>query len=449
MHELYTIKTNRQDMPEHKLTKGNDFIKGIKDLGNLLGYHVEFESPVSPEKEISPAVDIAWYKEENQKFPLFIFEIESSASNGMVYNPLKVFSKKNEQFEKPLFFFQIVLRGGQDSSRIEDLKNQFGNYNYRIYRTAELEEKKLILDILDQHRRLTQELDIINLANYLVAAKWIDIDIEQVSNHIVSLEFEKNSGDLLSSFVVLSSIDKSFIPITLNLLENIHIDFFSNLNRVNYKTYLGNSWCFPIHLGMIYSNIDDLYKREKIINQLQYWQEKNSYMTMIGPHFGLSHDYDEFLIWGSGGLFGLLSYLFYDNDEIRTYFAKELFKIIDKSKAEYKLSNLLWILHIIPISEKGKKLFHKAKTEFKSIGCFSIDSFRIPPFFNADEEWLEEIAEKNDSFPEFNELKKFAKPKEEIVGFERFSVASKFLSSDYISDEMIKEITAYNRIDSQ
>lgn len=431
-------------MPEHKLKKGIDFINGIKNLGNLLGYHVELETPVTTEKNNSLAVDIAWYKEENQKFPLFIFEIESSASNGMVYNPLKVFSKKNEQFEKPLFFFQIVLRGGQDSSRIEDLKNHFGNYNYRIYRTSESEEKKLILNILDQHRRLTQELDIINIANYLIDAEWIEIDIEQVANHIVSLEFEKNSGDLLSSFVVLSTMNKAFASLTLNLLEDIHIDFFSNLSRINYKTYLGNSWCFPIHLGMIYSSIDDLYKREKIVNQLKYWQEKNSYMTMIGPHFGLSRDYDEFLIWGAGGLFGLLSFLFYDNDEIRIYFAKELFKIIDKLKEEYKIINLLWVLHIIPVSEKGEKLFKRVKTEMKRIDCFSIDSFKTPPFFNADEEWLEEFTRKNDSFPKFNELQKYLKSINEIEGIERFKVACRFLSNDYISDEMIEQITAYN-----
>lgn len=433
-------------MPEHKLKNGIDFINGIKDFGNLLGYHVELETPVSPEKNISPAVDIAWYKEKNQKFPLFIFEIESSASSGMVYNPAKVFSKKNEQFEKPLFFFQIVLKGGQDSSRVEDLKNLFGNYNYRIYRTSKFEENKLILDVLDQHRRLTQELDIINLVNYLIAANWIEIDIKEVSNHIVSLEFEKNSGDLLSSFIVLSSVDKSFIPLTLSLLENIHVDFFSNLNRINYKTYLGNSWCFPIHLGMIYSSIDDLYKREKIIKQLKYWQEKNSYMTMIGPHFGLSQDYDEFLIWGSGGLFGLLSFLFYDNEDIRIYFAKELFKIIDKSKEELKMSNLLWVLHIIPISEKGEKLFKRVKTEMDKIGFFSVNSFKLPPFFNVDEEWLEEIADKNDSFPKFIDLQNSVKTNDEIEGLERFRVASNFLSSDNISEDMIKGITAYNNV---
>lgn len=433
-------------MPEHKLKKGIDFINGIKDLGKLLGYHVELETPVTPEKDNSPAVDIAWYKEENQKFPLFIFEIESSASNGMTYNPLKVFSKKNEQFEKPLFFFQIVLKGGQDSSRVEDLKNQFGNYNYRIYRTSELEDKKLILDVLEQHRRLTQELDIINLANYLNCAEWIEVDINEVSNHIVSLEFEKDSGDLLSSFVYLSSIDRVFIPRTLSLLENIHIDFFSNLNRINYKTYLGNSWCFPIHLGMIYCSIDDLYKREKIVNQLKHWQGKNSYMTMIGPHFGLSHDYDEFLIWGAGGLFGLLSYLFYDNDEIRVYFAEELFKIIDKSKSKYKIINILWIMHIVPVSEKGEKFFKKARTEMKDINCFSVESFRNPPFFNADEDWLEEFTRKNDTFPKFEELQRFSKQKNEVEGIERFKIASKYLSSDYISGDMIKQITAYNNV---
>lgn len=433
-------------MPEHKMKKGIDFINGIRDLGRLLGYHVELEIPVSTEKGNSPAVDIAWYKEENQKFPLFIFEIESSASNGMVYNPLKVFSKKNEQFEKPLFFFQIVLKGGQESSRIEDLKNQFGNYNYRIYRTSEFEEKKLILDVLEQHRRLTQELDIITLANYLVDSNWIDIDIKQVSNHIILLDFERSSGFLLSSFVALSSTNKIFIPLTVCLLENIHVDFFTNLNRINYQTYLGSSWCFPIHLGIIYSFTDDLYKKEKIISQLKYWQEKNSYLTMIGPHFGLSHDYDEFLVWCSGGLFGLLSFLFHDNYEIRIYFAKELFKIIDKSSEEYKIANLLWVLHIIPISEHGEKLFKKVKNEIKRIKCFSNDSFRIPPFLNADEEWIEEFTNKNDSFPEFNHLKILAESKNDTDRIEKIRIACMFLTNNYVTNEMIEGITEYSNV---
>lgn len=113
-------------MPEHKLKVGIDFIDGISQLGLILGYFVEIEKPIDSTKLISTAVDVAWFNGEKQKFPLFIFEIESSPTNSMTYNPMKVFSKKNETFEKPLFFFQIVLKGGQESSRIDDLVQEFG-----------------------------------------------------------------------------------------------------------------------------------------------------------------------------------------------------------------------------------------------------------------------------------------------------------------------------------
>jgi hypothetical protein len=427
-------------MPEHKLKKGIDFIEGIKELGNLLGYHVQFEKPISEEKNNSPAVDIAWYKEENQKFPLFIFEIESTASNGMAYNPMKVFSKKNEQFEKPLFFFQIVLKGGQDSSRIEDLKNQFGNYNYRIYRTSEDEDKKLVLDVLEQHRRLSQDLNVIELCNYLIGSSWINIDIELISKHIIYLEFEKNSGNLLSSFITLSSSNSVFINLTIQLLKEIHTDFFFNQNKINYQSYLGNTWCFPIHLGILYSSTNDLYTKEKISNKLKYWQEKNSYMTMIGPHFGLSRDYDEFLVWGSGGLFGLLSFLFHESDIMRLYFAKELFKIIDKSSSEYKIINLLWVLHIIPISDPGKGLFGKAMTELKKLKGFSYEALLKPPFLNADEEWIEQFQSQNDSIPDYKAFQQFVKSKKEIDRVEKVKTACKFLVCDYVTDEMIETI---------
>jgi hypothetical protein len=371
---------------------------------------------------------------------LFIFEIESTASNGMAYNPMKVFSKKNEQFEKPLFFFQIVLKGGQDSSRIEDLKNQFGNYNYRIYRTSEDEDKKLVLDVLEQHRRLSQDLNVIELCNYLIGSSWINIDIELISKHIISLEFEKNSGNLLSSFITLSSSNSVFINLTIQLLKEIHTDFFFNQNKINYQSYLGNTWCFPIHLGILYSSTNDLYTKEKISNKLKYWQEKNSYMTMIGPHFGLSRDYDEFLVWGSGGLFGLLSFLFHESDIMRLYFAKELFKIIDKSSSEYKIINLLWVLHIIPISDPGKGLFGKAMTELKKLKGFSYEALLKPPFLNADEEWIEQFQSQNDSIPDYKAFQQFVKSKKEIDRVEKVKTACKFLVCDYVTDEMIETI---------
>ena len=82
----------------------------------------------------------------------------------------------------------------------------------------------------------------------------------------------------------------------------------------------------------------------------------------------------------------------------------------------------------------------------KEINCFSIESFKIPPFFNAEEDWLKEFTGKNDTFPKFEELQRLSKQKNEIEGIERFKVASGYLSSDYISDDMIKQITGNNNV---
>lgn len=427
-------------MPEHKLVVGIDFIKGINELGLIMGYHIQTEHPVDNEKIKSPVVDVAWFKEENQKFPLFIFEVESSATNGMTYNPMKVFAKKNEKFEKPLFFFQVILKRVQESSRIEDLKGTYGTYNYRIYKIMNSESQIFLFDILEQHRRISHNLDIVNLFEFLIQSKWIDVDLVSLSVHIESLDFEKESGLLLSSYVLLASKYKEIIPIVFNYLRKIHQDFFSNLNKVNYSTYMGNTWCFPIHLGIINACSDDLYLKEKTITQLKYWQANNSYMTMIGPHFGLAQDYDEFLIWGAGGLFGILSFLYRENYDFRIYFAKELKKIIDKTILNYRICNLVWMLHIIPPIKQSEYLFNYIKKSILEIGGFSMVSFWNPPFLDNDENYIERFLKQKDKFPEFNEFISLNGSKIIPDNIERVQTACYLLTNNFIDDELNSKI---------
>lgn len=427
-------------MPEHKLETGINFIDGLNEIGLIMGYHVQTEQPVDTTKLNSPAVDLAWFKEENQKFPLFIFEVESSASNGMAYNPMKVFSKKNEKFEKPLFYFQLVLSGGQDSSRINDLKETYGTYNYRIYRIKTQERQCFLFDILEQHRRISQNLDITRLIRFLLESKWIEFDLTSLTNHIDSLDFEKESGLLLSSYILLASHYKELIPIASEYLRKIHVDFFSNLNKVRYNSYIGNTWCFPIHLGIIYASTDDLYTKDKAIKQLKYWQDNDSHLSMIGPHFGLSQDYDEFVIWGAGGLFGVLSSLFNDNFEMRFYFANQLKKIIDKTRPEYKIPNLLWLLHIIPPVEESKSFFNYSSKALKEIGSFSIESFWNPPFLNHDEDFIETFLKQSDKFFNFQDYIGLIKNKQMHDGVLGIQIACSLLTKDYYDDEMTKII---------
>ncbi len=426
-------------MSDHKLDIGINFIDGINKLGSILGYHTQTEKLVDMIKRNSPAVDLAWFKEENQKFPLFIFEVESSATNGMTYNPMKVFSKKNEKFEKPLFFFQLVLSGGQDSSRIDDLRETYGTYNYRIYRVSTYESQSFLFDILEQHRQISQNLDVIQLIRFLFESKWIDFDLFSLTNHIESLDFEKESGLLLSSYIFLASHYKELIPITVGYLRKIHTDFYSNLNKVRYSSYMGSTWCFPIHLGIIYASTEDLYTKDKALNQLKYWQNNKQHLSMIGPHFGLSQDYDEFIIWGAGGLFGVLSSLFYDNNA-RLYFANQLKKIIDETKLEYKIPNLLWLLHIIPPIEESKSFFEYVIRIIKEIGSFSLESFWNPPFLNHDEDYIDLFIQKSDSIFDFQDYIKLINGKQRRDNMLGIQIACSLLTNDYYDEEMNKNI---------
>ena len=121
-------------MADHKLLAGKQLIEGIAQLGVVLGYHIEKEFPVDqPIYGESPAVDVAWFSHKGNRFPLFIFEVESKASNGMTNNPLKIYAQENRVFEKPLFFFHVVAHGGLHSSRPRNLEAQYGKNNYRIY----------------------------------------------------------------------------------------------------------------------------------------------------------------------------------------------------------------------------------------------------------------------------------------------------------------------------
>lgn len=179
-------------MSFHKLERGQYYIEWIKALGKILEYHVQLELPVEHENlDRSPAVDIAWFKEKGQRFPLFIFEVESAATNAMAYNPLKVFSKRNEKFEKPLFFFQVIVNRGQSSSRVKDLREQFGSYNFRIYRFSTNEKQSFLFDVLAQHRRLSGKLKVSELFHFIIKDNWLGINLDELALHIEKLEFER------------------------------------------------------------------------------------------------------------------------------------------------------------------------------------------------------------------------------------------------------------------
>ena len=80
-------------MAENTLPDGVRWIENLLALGRALGYRAEPEFDVTPDEPEEAPVDVAWLTSESDRFPLFIFEVESRPSGQMTYNAAKVFGQ--------------------------------------------------------------------------------------------------------------------------------------------------------------------------------------------------------------------------------------------------------------------------------------------------------------------------------------------------------------------
>ena len=155
-----------------------------------------------------PAVDVAWLSDQNQRFPLMIFEVESSAGNTIASNPLKVFAQATTEFEKPLFYFQIVVRGKAETSRVDLLERQYGTFNYRLYSLGRGECDKLLYDILRQHRRIRSEIPYTKVFDVLVDECWSSYcNPVQILDEAYEIGLSKESR--LSDYIWLALTEES------------------------------------------------------------------------------------------------------------------------------------------------------------------------------------------------------------------------------------------------
>lgn len=224
-------------MSEHRLPQGRAIIDSIVSLGNALGYWVEREFGVE-QTDVGepPAVDIAWFTEQHQKFPLMIFEIETSPTAAIANNPMKVFAQDTDSFEKPLFFFHLILSGGQTSSRVRNLTKQYGSFNYRVYRLGNDEGTRFVCDVLEQHRRIRDWIDYVRFYDALRSETWRDIaDPITALRYTATLGFSSESR--LFAYIRLAGVFDELIPELPQLIENEHDKAWPNI--ANLETYLG------------------------------------------------------------------------------------------------------------------------------------------------------------------------------------------------------------------
>ncbi len=317
---------------------------GLAELGRAIGYHVEEEYPVKQACHgTPPAVDVAWFTEKEQDFPIFIFEVESRASNAMAYNPLKVFSQETRRFEKPLFFFQVVNASTEKSSRIGDLEKQYGTYNYRIYVIGNNNANELIQDILKQHRRIKKDIDYIELYNVL-SEKWAgNVDVYQALRNAFDAGLSRELR--LPAYVQLAISDENIFHELRRAIQTEAQEKWPSVGAL--PSYLGKSWGVMILCSLMIRWSENDSDAKHWNEELLRWQESTTHMPMITASFGLSQDYDEFLIGEAAPLIVLCCVLVGDKGTFKNIFCDVLVDILAQLKGSwYVLYTACWLANI-------------------------------------------------------------------------------------------------------
>lgn len=366
-------------MAEHKLSLVKALIEGVVKLGQVLEYHVEKEFPVDDSTYGEPpAVDVAWFSKKGNRFPLFIFELESKATNGMTNNPLKVFAKENREFEKPLFFFHVVAQGGSSSSRPRNLESQYGKNNYRIYLIGNHNATSLISDVVSQHVRVRDDIDYISLHKLLNSGIWSNqVDYAFVLRHAAKLKLSQDK--ILSSYIHLCRDDETLFQDLMSLLEVEFNNGFENANSLD--TYLGSQWSIPILYAMAIGIVDSKKKASDWSNKLLDWQNNSSYMPQITPAFGLSQDYDDFILGHAPQLITLCVAIANQKGDFCKEFALVLLKVIKKiGQHWFGLNSAIYLLHLSARLEMEEE-FSAARNYLCKFEELSFEDVLKPPSF--------------------------------------------------------------------
>lgn len=389
-------------MSEHKLPLGKELIEWICKLGHVLGYHVEKEYIIDNKRS---AVDVAWLVNKNNNHPLFIFEIESKSSNSMVNNPLKIYAQSVNFFEKPLFFFHVVVKGGVKSSRKENLELMYGKENYRIYLMEEKVSNKLVEDIINQHYRVSNDLNYIDLYDFLNEDIWLDdIKCQQILKFAVDLSLSKEN--IISSYIQISLYDEVFL--------NDLVVYFSEESRIEFKnidlnTYMGQVWLQPIVLSLLCGLSEKISDTSHWSSMLLGWQRGHYLPMLAGNAFGLSVDYDEFMLGGAPQLITLCIVLGANKGNFQLELLKVLEEVIDRIGIDSMgINSAIYLLH--GSAAIGHDfLFYKAKQyllEFKYLS--KKDIFLPPSYISISDNEFDEYFSKDEDEYMIKDMKEFS-----------------------------------------
>ena len=350
-------------MGDHTTKKSLELFDFIINLGKYLNYHTDKEHPMNPNTFGSQAIDIAWFNEESSKFPLFIFEIETKTTNSIANNPTKVFGKESKVFEKPLFFFHIIIDSAKNSEKYNDLMSLFGKYNYDIFKINDGEQEQLLLKILSQHRRIQNEINLFWVIYLIRNTPHIEskIKIDRFLENVEKLIHENQFYQIGQIYSDIASRDKKFVPQYLNFLRRSFHQ--KKLSDLRYENYCASITAEMINTCMLFYKFDNC-KGTDIIKLLNEYQNRTGTLKTIDYLPNLNRDYDIFIHDFVPFYLALSFFLLEDNKRGQKYILDTAISILHKLPRNYEFvleHHISWALLMSSTDEAYSDLYEKLR----------------------------------------------------------------------------------------
>jgi hypothetical protein len=156
-----------------------------------------------------------------------------------------------------------------------------------------------------------------------------------------------------------------------------------------------------------------------------------------GPHFGLSHDYDHFILGFAPTLWALIAALMLDVPGACAYIAKQNHSVLHAlSGAElfYSALTALWLLHLAAVGNIPES-FELARNHINDRGGINSKLLHYPPgYFNLEEPsktpWVYELEDNAGDVPSFEDFRTTFLSQQWIARFNLFSTTIHMLLED-------------------
>lgn len=348
-------------MGEHSTEKSIAIIEFIKGFGECMNYYVSDEFPLKSNSFGGQAIDIAWFNDRSSTFPLFIFEIESTTNNTIINNPSKIYGKDSKIFEKPLFFFHIIIDGAENSEKYGDLLGLFGKHNYDIFKLNRGDLNSLLLKVFAQHRRIRDDINLQYVIELILETQEIfrDVEFDLLLPQVENIVNENQLYWLGQIYANVASKYPNFENQYTRFIEMIY--FNKSLRHLIFEGYSESITSELINLGIFFYSFGDKHPETDYEKLLDDFQNRYDFFQSIQYLPGLNYDYQIFIEDYVPYYLALAFRLFEGNTLAQEFILKlcvELLRVIPQNDNKAYEHHLSWAL-LLSASNKRYYDFYK------------------------------------------------------------------------------------------